>query len=355
MPVPNTKRLLACFVIIAMFVTACVSGSHHIGIVDRGGKEIENPQPVKEALYNASLNGRVSVSYVDNVPSGGMVYFGSTGGLIDTTGGFLIPFLRPANDSLVVVFEGAPIVIKQINIEPGINNIGISIDTIVPSLMVKHVLPGMSDDELFRPVNPMVYSHGNVLEKRVSITLDDGFSRDEKLLSLFEEYNIACTVFIIGGRGIGEKRPDWIRRMDEHGFEVCTHTFDHSTLTRLTDKQIEDELRKGQKVITNVTGKKYAYIRPPMGVYDDRVLKIAARNGYKLVLWNNAIYDYVFGIKAEHQKASVLNTLKNGDIIIAHFGAYNTYAVLKEVIPEILKRGYEIVTISRLLEGMQEK
>jgi peptidoglycan-N-acetylglucosamine deacetylase len=302
---------------------------------------------------SATLTGKLSASYVDSVPGGGIVQFGSRATKVDENGRFTLPFIEPEQGELDVVYNGVLVASETINVTEGINRYDFTFDKIFPAFMEKHLAPEAADSDIFRPVSPSVYTIGNPALKRVAITLDDGWVRDEKTIDLFRQYNIQATVFIIGGRNIAEKRPDWIKEMDDLGFEVCTHTYSHYFLSFFTDKDVEKQIRNGQKIITNVTHKKFPYLRPPMGAYDSRVLRIAAQNGYKIILWSNAILDYIKGIKPEKQIASVMGKLRNGDIILAHFGAYNTYEVLKALIPQILARGYEIGTVSSVLEGLR--
>ncbi len=49
------------------------------------------------------------------------------------------------------------------------------------------------------------------------------------------------------------------------GFEIANHTWDHKTLTKLSDAQVESELLRTQKVISAVTGNQAPYMRPPGG------------------------------------------------------------------------------------------
>jgi peptidoglycan/xylan/chitin deacetylase (PgdA/CDA1 family) len=240
----------------------------------------------------------------------------------------------------------------SVDIKTGNNQRDFNIDTFVPRIMMRHLNREIPDSEMFSPVPIQVYYRGNAAFKRVAITLDDGFSRDDTLLDLLEQYGVRCTVFIIGGRGIGTKRGDWIERMDGMGFEVCNHTFNHTPITSLSDTALEKELRDTQKVITGITKKMYPYFRPPSGIYDKRTLGIVARNGFLLINWSNSIGDSVKGNTVPRQVQYVFDHLKAGDIILAHFGAYNTYEVMKQIIPGIRKRGFELVTISEILEGM---
>jgi peptidoglycan-N-acetylglucosamine deacetylase len=217
---------------------------------------------------------------------------------------------------------------------------------------VRMITPGMSDDEIFKPRSPKLFCLGNTKEKKIALTIDDGWKQDMELLDLLAQYKIKCTVFLIAGRGVAEKHPDWVRYLDKMGFEVCSHTLNHAYAPKMTERQFQQDIRKAQMIITNVTHKFYPFIRCSGGAFSQLNLKVAAQNGYLMVNWTNSTLDTVRGIKAPYQIKSVLNNTHNGDILLTHFGAYNTAAVLRAVIPALIERGYQFVTLSELLYGM---
>jgi peptidoglycan/xylan/chitin deacetylase (PgdA/CDA1 family) len=298
------------------------------------------------------VNGRVSVSDLSHAPAGGIVSYAHKQAIIERDGSYFIDSIKPGWYSVSVSFNDIIMVKDEVFLKKGENRVDFLATIIIPPLMRRHIPEGMTDEEIFKPVAPRVYRRGNPAFKRVAITIDDGWFEDNKLLDLLNEYGIRCTVFIIGGMGIGNKRPHWIKKMDDIGFEVCGHTMSHSIITELSDEKLEEELRQCQNVISGVTHAMYPYFRPPFGIYDDRTLDIIARNGYKIIHWSNSINDTLRHVRKKYQVSSLLKNLKNGDIIISHFGAYNTYEVMKEIIPEIWKMGYEIVTVSEVLKGM---
>lgn len=201
----------------------------------------------------------------------------------------------------------------------------------------------------FDPDKPLVIEMGNTSRKEVALTIDDGWNRDDRILDLLERYGIRCTVFVIGGRGVAEASPDWIRRMDRLGFEVCTHTYSHYKLTDHPVEWIVDDIRKGQDVIASVTGKRYPYMRPPGGFVNEAVRAAASRCGCHIVMWSNEFGDTSQSITADGEVGAVLSRLRNGDIILCHFGGHHTYEALQRLIPAIRDRGYRFVTLSELL------
>ncbi|MBN1409356.1 MAG: polysaccharide deacetylase family protein [Spirochaetales bacterium] len=228
----------------------------------------------------------------------------------------------------------------------------VRIDNFFSSSTVRHIRSDTPENEWFVPRKPLFFCNGNIKEKKIALTIDDGWKQDYPLLDYLEKENIKCSVFVIGGRGVADKHPQWLSRMDRMGFEVCNHTYSHVNATRMTDKQFQNDIRKAQIIISKATHKFYPFLRTCGGSFSKRNLNTAARNGYILVNWSNSLMDTSRRVKSAYQIKSVLRQAKNGDIILAHFGAFHTLTVLKAVIPELKRRGFQFVTLSELLYGM---
>jgi peptidoglycan/xylan/chitin deacetylase (PgdA/CDA1 family) len=190
--------------------------------------------------------------------------------------------------------------------------------------------------------------HGSREHKRVALTIDDGWVDDPELLALLDHYQIPCTVFIPGR--VAESRPDFVMKLAERGYEICNHTYTHRWLTRLTDDEIRQEFRKNQELLYQLTGQKHPYIRPPAGNWDRRVARIAAEEGYSLVLWDNDAMGYRDDQTKEDQLTLLRKHKRNGNIILCHFGSkLRTAEVMAILIPEMLAEGYTFVTLTDLL------
>ncbi|MBU4178576.1 MAG: polysaccharide deacetylase family protein [Actinobacteria bacterium] len=200
-----------------------------------------------------------------------------------------------------------------------------------------------------RPVQAI--TRGNPELKRVAITIDDGWNADMRILELLKEWEIKWTAFLIGGRGIAESNPDLVRAVRDAGAEVCNHTYSHYVMSGKDNAFVVDELWRAQEAITSVTHEIYPYTRFSGGAYDDTSLQWAADQGFWMVNWTVSSGDTSKGVTVDFQVNNILGNLQPGAIILFHFGGYNTYEVLSRVIPEIQRRGYEVTSLSRVLEG----
>ena len=283
---------------------------------------------------------------------GGIISIGNAQAVSDKNGKFIIEDYIPGEQDVKISFRNRVVHTEKITLSIGLNNVNFHINKIIPGAMAKLITADTPEEDIFQPVAPKVYYRGNPDLKRVAITIDDGWKLDNKLLELFQKYHARFTAFLIGGRGIAEKHQEYITKMDEMGVEVCSHTYTHANLTKLTNEKVREEIRKGQLIISSITGKAYPYMRPSGGSYNKRVLEEVAANGQKIIMWSNTIRDTVKNVKAGDQIKYVMDHLKNGDIILCHFGGYNSYQVLETIIPRIQEQGYELATLSETLEGL---
>ena len=148
------------------------------------------------------------------------------------------------------------------------------------------------------------------------------------------------------------KYDELVKKLDAAGFEIANHTWDHKTLTKLSDSEIESELQRTQKVISSVTGNQAPYMRPPGGATNARVKAIAANLGYTVVMWDRTFADsskHASPQNSYHYVMEYGGGVKPGDVILCHWGSKDTYEALKRILPELKAQGYEFVTISELI------
>ena len=199
-------------------------------------------------------------------------------------------------------------------------------------------------------IKPRSINHLNPKHKYVAITLDDGYGFRTETLDLLEQYDARCTTFLLGGWASSNKAI--LKRLHKDGFEIANHTWDHKTLTKLSDAQIASELKRTQKVISSVTGNQAPYMRPPGGATNSRVKAVAADLGYTVVMWDRTFADSSKHASAKNSYHYVMEYgggVKPGDIILCHWGSKNTYEAMKRILPELKAQGYEFVTISELI------
>ena len=105
-------------------------------------------------------------------------------------------------------------------------------------------------------------------------------------------------------------------------------------------------------MIKSKGGKVEKIIRPPCGLFDKNLIKLAKKEGYKIVLWNIDTHDWA-NEPAESITANIIQNVSGGDIILFHdytSGKNHTDEALDKIIPILKDKGYEFVTVSQLLQ-----
>ena len=201
------------------------------------------------------------------------------------------------------------------------------------------------------PVKPEVVNRGNKELKRVAITIDDGWNADMRIMRLFKDEHVPFTAFVIGDRGVAEAHPEFLKAMVDAGGEVCSHTWSHYVMRGKPEDFVMKELWQAQTVVTDVTHAVLPYVRYSGGAYDAPSLDWAGREGFWVVNWTVDTRDSAPNPVLDAQVNGTLAGLSNGAIILCHWGGHNTYEVLKRIIPEIRRRGYELTNLQGVFEG----
>jgi peptidoglycan/xylan/chitin deacetylase (PgdA/CDA1 family) len=147
--------------------------------------------------------------------------------------------------------------------------------------------------------------------------------------------------------------PEMVRRIADAGHELGNHTYTHPDLTRVPDEQVLAELQRTEDQVRRVTGRSTKpYFRPPFGARDARVLRLAAVEGYRSVYWTTDSWDSVKkGIRPDEIRRRVVGKAQPGGIVLMHCGSQATADALPQILRALKEQGYEIVTVSELLDG----
>jgi peptidoglycan/xylan/chitin deacetylase (PgdA/CDA1 family) len=198
----------------------------------------------------------------------------------------------------------------------------------------------------------VVYNSNIHAGKKIALTFDDGPHPrlTQKVLDILDKYSIKATFFVIG---VNVKNyPKQLDMIIDKGHEIGNHTYSHNLLKSIPKEKIEKEISDTEKEIKNIRDYDLTLLRPPCGFYDEKLEKIAMDKGSKIVLWSIDTLDWSHA-SAKNMSRKILKNAKDGDIILFHdyvSGEYNTPETLEIIIPILLEKGYEFVTVSELLQ-----
>lgn len=181
----------------------------------------------------------------------------------------------------------------------------------------------------------------------VALTFDDGPSTPvtTRILDSLEANGGRATFFMVGNRVPGTAPV--VQRMVALNCEVANHTYEHKYLTKIGDSGIRSQVGLTNQKIAEACGVTPTLVRPPGGFYNQASLNTLGSMGMAAVMWDIDTLDWKTR-NAQNTINVVLNQVKDGDIVLMH-DIYGTSADAAEVIiPELVKRGYQLVTVSEM-------
>lgn len=177
----------------------------------------------------------------------------------------------------------------------------------------------------------------------VALTFDDGPSSfTDRLLDCLELNNAKATFFMVGKEI--ESFPDVLQRMESLGCELGNHSYSHQDLTQLDSSGISDELTRTNHLIAEQTGHEATVIRPPYGAVSDAV---SASVSVPLILWSIDTLDW----ESQDPKQVVdivMDEVTDGSVILMHDIFSTSVDAAEILIPRLIKKGYQLVTIHEL-------
>lgn len=179
----------------------------------------------------------------------------------------------------------------------------------------------------------------------VALTFDDGPSQyTPRIVDVLNKYNSKGTFFVIGSSVKSNK--ELIIDMIEDGHEIGNHSYNHKDLTTISKDELYKQIVGTDDLLEIYTGHRTKIMRPPYGKNNE----IMNKNIYKpIILWSLDTRDWE-NKNAEVVKNNILNNVKDGDIILMHDLYDSTAEAVEMVVPELIKRGYQLVTVSELME-----
>lgn len=152
----------------------------------------------------------------------------------------------------------------------------------------------------------------------VAVTFDDGPDPEvtSKVLDILREREATASFFCVGERV--RKNPEIVRRMVAEGHGVENHTATHSSAFAFFGRaRARREIETASQAITEATGRKPVYFRPPAGMRNPWLAPVIAAEGLQLVSWTRRGFDSVVA-DPERVVGRLTLDLAGGDILLLH-------------------------------------
>jgi len=187
--------------------------------------------------------------------------------------------------------------------------------------------------------------------RAVALTLDDGPhpSTTPAVLDTLSAHGGKATFFLLGEAAAAY--PDLVERIAAEGHELGNHGLRDEHSSDLSPEALETSLARTHEVLAPFG--RVTLFRPGGGWFTRRVLDAAARHDYRCVL--GSVYPQDAHVhRRDYLVWDVLRRVRPGGIVILHEGRPEravVTAVLDAVLPELRRRGYEVTTVSELLDS----
>lgn len=203
---------------------------------------------------------------------------------------------------------------------------------------------------------PIAIAGTNTDQKVVALTFDHSWGNKftPSILDTLKRHELKVTFFIMGPWS--KKFPEVAQRMVADGHEIASHGYRHENYGDMTPEWVKEDIQKAHAQIKEVTGVDATLLRPPNGHYSQKSLKATDELGYKTIIWNVDSLDWK-NPGRDVIIERVMKRLKPGAIILMH--ASDTPVQTAEALPILLDKikaeGYQIVTVSELLNKYSDK
>jgi peptidoglycan/xylan/chitin deacetylase (PgdA/CDA1 family) len=202
--------------------------------------------------------------------------------------------------------------------------------------------------ELIVP-RPLLVRRAPSAGRKIALTFDDGPDpMTGAYLDTLDRLGVRATFFLVGKTCL-ERRDDLLAIL-ARGHEVASHGYAHLRFPELSRAEIRAELDRTAAVLPP-TMRARPMVRPPGGLISLPSLAACAWAGYQVVLWSLDSRDARTRDPGEVAACLAPERMRPGDIVLLHEGSPWTLAALPDAIARLRDAGWEMATVSELLDG----
>lgn len=174
------------------------------------------------------------------------------------------------------------------------------------------------------------------------LTFDDGPAKDAtpRVLEELERAQAKATFFVLG-REV-EREPELAREIVRQGHEIALHGHEHLRHDKVTAAASEADLREGLRVISEVTGQRPVWFRPPFGRLSPRSSGLLGQLGLRVAYWSCAGIDWE-EMDSDSIQRIIVRQMTPGAIVLLHdnfaYGRRKSAAASADAVTPIVAHG----------------
>jgi peptidoglycan/xylan/chitin deacetylase (PgdA/CDA1 family) len=187
---------------------------------------------------------------------------------------------------------------------------------------------------------------------RLALTFDDGPDPQvtREIARLLEARGFHGTFFVVGERA--ERHRELLRGLVDAGHEVGIHSYDHSPASSFPAMGwLAQDFERATAAVEGAIGRHPRLYRPPVGLLNPRIHRVARRGGWTIVGWTVRARDGV-PTSVDAVLRRVLPGLRAGAVVLLHdrlrSGTPASLEALPAILDEMENRGLGAVTLSAL-------
>lgn len=188
--------------------------------------------------------------------------------------------------------------------------------------------------------------------KRVALTFDDGPDpMTPSYLDALDHLGVRATFFLVGENAA--RAAELVREYVRRGHEVGAHGWSHEPFPAMSGTRLEDDLVRTDAVLPAPSRR--PMVRPPRGALSPRTLLRIATSGRTAVLWSVDSDDCRTRDVRVVQRRLAPHRLSPGDVVLLHEMQPWTLEALPGAVASLRADGWELVTVSELMEGRERQ
>ncbi len=214
----------------------------------------------------------------------------------------------------------------------------------------KITLPYLQSGEYLTADTPVVSEnkrHIDPSRPMIALTFDDGpGDYTYMILDALETYGGRATFCVVGSRL--SEYANVIKAIAAQENEIACHTWGHKKLINLSREGIKKQITQVNNLVKEIADYDITVLRPPYGSTNSNVRKVCADLGMTIAFWTIDTEDWITK-NPDTTYERILEGAGTGVIVLCHDIYEETAEAAIRVIPELISRGYQLVTMSELL------
>lgn len=215
------------------------------------------------------------------------------------------------------------------------------------SLVFDQIPPQVTNQDL---VAEPIY-RGNRLKHQMALMFNVAWGTEyiEPILNVLHATHVQATFFLAGSWA--QQHPAVAKQILAAGMELGNHAFNHPLMSRLGRDAMISQITRTNGAIQKAVGMRPILFAPPAGDYNTLVVRVAAGLSMRTVLWSLDTIDWK---RPQPQVivSRIVNRRAPGMLVLMHPTA-PTVAALPEMIRDLQNDGYELVTVSNLINPVR--